>query len=116
MHGQASLSLFYSPETSTKKVVEKSLNDFVPLPALAGFFIAYSHPSRPCYHQVVAPRPPMLEEQLEAFLEKVKGDASLQEKLNGAKSTEHVVEIAKDHEHGLSIDQFTELSDEAISP
>ncbi len=57
----------------------------MPLPALAGFFIAYSHPSRPCYDQAVAPRPLMSEEQLKAFLEKVKGDASLQEKLNGAK-------------------------------
>ena len=49
----------------------------------------------------------MSEEQLKVFLEKVKGDASLQGKLNAAKSTKHVVGIAKDHGHELSIDQFT---------
>ena len=37
----------------------------------------------------------MSEEQLKAFLEKVKSDASLQEKLNGAVDSDAVVEIAK---------------------
>ena len=36
----------------------------------------------------------MSEEQLKAFLEKVKGDTSLQEKLNGAADADAVVEIA----------------------
>ena len=58
--------------------------------------------------------PPMSLEQLKAFLEKVKGDTSLQEKLKGAKSPEHVVAIAKDHGHAFSIDKFTELSDEEL--
>ena len=58
--------------------------------------------------------PPMSLEQLKAFLEKVKWDASLQEKLKGAKSPEHVVAIAKDHGHVFSIDKFTELSDEEL--
>ena len=38
----------------------------------------------------------MSEEQLKAFLEKVKGDASLQEKLNAAKTPDEIVAIAKD--------------------
>ena len=38
----------------------------------------------------------MSEEQLNAFLEKVKGDTSLQDKLKAAASPEAVVEIAKD--------------------
>ena len=37
----------------------------------------------------------MSEEQLNAFLEKVKGDISLQEKLNGTADADAVVEIAK---------------------
>ena len=43
----------------------------------------------------------MSEEQLNAFLEKVKGDTSLQEKLKAAASPEAVIEIAK--EAGFSI-------------
>ena len=38
----------------------------------------------------------MSEEQLNAFVEKVKGDTSLQEKLNGAADADAVVEFAKD--------------------
>ena len=38
----------------------------------------------------------MSEEQLKAFLEKVKGDTSLKEKLNEAASPEAAMEIAKD--------------------
>ena len=37
----------------------------------------------------------MSEEQLNAFLEKVKADTSLQEKLNAAASPEAAIEIAK---------------------
>ena len=43
----------------------------------------------------------MSEEQLNAFLEKVKGETTLQEKLNGAADSDAVVEIAK--EAGFSI-------------
>ena len=38
----------------------------------------------------------MPEEQFNAFLEKVKADTSLQEKLNGAADADTVVEIAKE--------------------
>ena len=38
----------------------------------------------------------MSEEQLKAFLEKVKGDTGLQERLEGAASPEAGIEIAKD--------------------
>ena len=44
---------------------------------------------------------PMSEEQLKAFLEKVKADTSLQEKLQAAASLEVAIEIAK--EAGFSI-------------
>jgi predicted ribosomally synthesized peptide with nif11-like leader len=43
----------------------------------------------------------MSKEQLKAFLEKVKGDTSLQEKINAAASPDAAVEIAK--EAGFSI-------------
>ena len=38
-------------------------------------------------------------EQLKAFIEKIKGDKSLQDKLKAAKSPEDVVGIAKEHGH-----------------
>ena len=41
----------------------------------------------------------MSKEQLKAFLEKVKGDSNLQDKLKAAKSPEGVVGIAKEHGH-----------------
>ena len=63
----------------------------------------------------------MSEEQLNAFLEKVKGDTSLQEKLNAATTPGAAVEIAK--EAGFSItavdiqsmqSETVELSDEDL--
>ena len=45
----------------------------------------------------------MSEEQLKAFLEKVKGDTTLQDKLKAAKSPEDVVAIAKEHGHEFSM-------------
>ena len=61
----------------------------------------------------------MSEEQLKAFLEKVKADTSLQEKLNGAADADAVVEIAKDAGFKISAEdlknaQVTELSDEEL--
>ena len=53
-------------------------------------------------------------EQLKAFLEKVKGDTSLQEKLKAAKSPEDVVGIAKEHGHEFTADKITELSEEEL--
>ena len=61
----------------------------------------------------------MSEEQLTAFLEKVKGDTSLQEKLKSAGSNEAALEIAK--EAGFSITaediqsmQSVEVSDDEL--
>ena len=61
----------------------------------------------------------MSEEQLKAFLEKVKGDTSLQEKLKSAGSNEAALEIAK--EAGFSITaediqsmQSVEVSDDEL--
>ena len=53
-------------------------------------------------------------EQLKAFLEKVKGDPSLQEKLKAAKSPEDVVGIAKEHGHEFTADKFGQLSEEEL--
>ena len=49
-----------------------------------------------CYDLAVAPDLPMSEEQLKAFLEKVKADSSLQEKMKDASDADAVVAIAKD--------------------
>ena len=56
----------------------------------------------------------MTEKQLKAFLEKVKGDTTLQEKLEAAKSPEDVVGIAKEHGLEFTADKITELSDEEL--
>ena len=56
----------------------------------------------------------MSEEQLKAFLEKVKGDTTLQDKLKAAKSPEDVVRIAKDHGHEFIADKLTELSEKEL--
>ena len=53
-------------------------------------------------------------EQLKAFLAKVKGDSSLQEKLKAAKSSDEVVTIAKEHGHEFTADKITELSVEDL--
>ena len=74
-----------------------------------------------CYDQAVPPRPPMSEEQLKAFLEKVKTDTSLQEKLKAAASPDAAVEIAKDAGFAITAEDFqsmqsatVELSDEEL--
>ena len=61
----------------------------------------------------------MSEEQLKAFLEKVKADTSLQEKLKDALNADAVVSIAKEEGFSISADEFTkaqstELSDEEL--
>ena len=56
----------------------------------------------------------MTQEQLNAFLEKVKGETSLQEKLKAAKSQDDVVSIAKDHGHILGTEHISQLSEEEL--
>ena len=56
----------------------------------------------------------MSKEQLKAFLEKVKGDTSLQDKLKVAQSPEQVVGIAKEHGHEFATEHMTQLSDEEL--
>ena len=53
-------------------------------------------------------------EQLKAFLEKVKGDSSLQEKLKAAKSSEDLVDIAKEHGHDFGTEHISQLSEEEL--
>ena len=59
----------------------------------------------------------MSEEQLKAFLEKVKSDTNLQEKLKAADDAEAVAEIAKEAGFSISVDDLTttiELSEEEL--
>ena len=60
----------------------------------------------------------MTEEQLKAFLEKVKADTSLQEKLKAAADTNAVVAIAKEAGFSISADDLkmaqSELSEEEL--
>ena len=62
----------------------------------------------------------MSEEQLKAFLEKVKAYTSLQEKLNGAADADTVVEIAKEAGFSITAEDIqsqsakVELSDEEL--
>ena len=53
-------------------------------------------------------------DQLKAFLEKVKGDSNLQDKLKAAKSPEDVVGIAKEHGHEFTADKINQLSNEEL--
>ena len=60
----------------------------------------------------------MSEEQLKAFLEKVKADSSLQEKLKTNADVEAVIAIAKEAGFMISVDEFkmaqAEISDEEL--
>ena len=56
----------------------------------------------------------MSKEQLKAFLEKVKGDSSLQEKLKTVKSPEDVVSMAKEHGHDFGTEHISQLSAEEL--
>ena len=60
----------------------------------------------------------MSEEQLKAFLEKVKGDTALQDKLKEATNADAVVEIAKESVFSISADDLkkaqSEVSDEEL--
>ena len=62
----------------------------------------------------------MSEEQLKAFLEKVKSDTSLQEKLKADSDADAVVSLAKEEGFSISVDDFKnaqsklELSDEEV--
>ncbi|KZR88100.1 Nitrogen fixation protein of unknown function [Synechococcus sp. MIT S9509] len=60
----------------------------------------------------------MSEEQLKAFLEKVKGDSSLQEKLKAAANSDAVLAIAKEAGFSISADDLNQaqltLSEEEL--
>ena len=53
-------------------------------------------------------------EQLKAFLEKVKEDSNLQEKLKSAKSLAEVVTIAKECGHEFTSDKFNLLGEQEL--
>ena len=56
----------------------------------------------------------MSKEQLKGFLEKVKGDLNLQERLKAAKSQDEVVSIAKEHGHEFGTDHISQLSEKEL--
>ena len=60
----------------------------------------------------------MSEEQLKAFLDKVKGDAALREKLKGAKSPEEAIAIAKEARFTITTEDIqngeSEMSDDEL--
>lgn len=56
----------------------------------------------------------MSKEQLKAFLEKAKGDTSLQERLKAAKSQDEVVSIAEEHGHNFGAEHISQLSKEDL--
>ena len=80
-------------------------------PPRAGFLL------NQCYNSSIATYP-MSEEQLKAFLEKVKADTSLQEKLKAAADANAVAAIAKEAGFSISADDLTkaqfELSDQEL--
>ena len=80
-------------------------------PPRAGFLL------NQCYNSSIGTYP-MSEEQLKAFLEKVKADTSLQEKLKAAADSDAVLAIARDAGFSISADDLTkaqsELSDEEL--
>ena len=49
-----------------------------------------------------------------AFLEKVKGDTSLQDRLKAAKSQDDVVSIAKEHGHDFGTEHISQLSEKEL--
>ena len=57
----------------------------------------------------------MSEEQLKAFVEKVKGDTSLQDKLKAAASPEAVIEIAKEAEFAITAEDIQSMQSEELS-
>ena len=57
----------------------------------------------------------MSEEQLKAFLEKVKGDTGLQEKLKAAADSDAVLAIAKDAGFMISVDDLKNAQSEEVS-
>ena len=56
----------------------------------------------------------MSEEQLNAFLEKLKGDTSLQDKLKGAASPEAAVEIAKEAGFSITAEDIQSMQSETV--
>ena len=57
----------------------------------------------------------MSEEQLKAFIEKVKSDTELQEKLKAAADAEAALEIAKDAVFSISVDDLTKAQEEVTN-
>ena len=70
-----------------------------------------------CYDFLIGTNP-MSEEQLTAFLEKVQGETSLQEKLKAAADANAVVAVAKEAGFSISADDLTnaqsKLSEEEL--
>ena len=64
------------------------------------------------YDHNVAPRPPISEEQLKAFLQKIKADTSLQDKPKAASDVDVDLAIAKEAGFSISADDLTKAQSE----
>lgn len=53
-------------------------------------------------------------EQLKAFLAKVEGDSSLEEKLKAVKTSDELLSIAKEHGYEFTADRISQLSEEEL--
>ena len=99
------------------KSIDLHLYNLAP-PKRGAFLLLTDTAADRCYDQAVAPCPPMSEEQLKAFLEKVKADTSLQEKLKAASDADGVVAIAKAAGFVISAEELkraqSEISDEEL--
>ena len=81
-------------------------------PARAGFIAAVSC-ARRCYGfkgDVEA----MTKAQLQAFIEKVQLDPSLQDRLKAAKTVDEVLSMAQQHGHEFASEHLSQLSEEEL--
>ena len=78
------------------------------VPPRAGFLLNH-------YYECRISTYPMSKEQLKAFLEKVKGDTSLQEKLKAAADANAVSAIAKEAGFSISADDLTTKAQSELS-
>ena len=65
---------------------------------------------------LVSKKHPISGEKPKVFLEKVKSDDSLQEKLKAAKSPQEIVDVAKQNGYELSSEKLIHFSNEELEP
>ena len=89
-------------------------NQLTDSPATSGLFYCYLTTLPTAAITGEATWSAMSQDQLKAFLERVKGDANLQDRLRAAKSQDDVVSIAKEHGHDFDAEQISQLGEEEL--